>query len=368
MIKSYMKDGKKYFEVYLHVRDRTGKLITRRKRGFTTEKTAKEHEFSLKVELSHIKKAAPIWTWAKWHSEALRRMRITCKRATVYNYEGRVTRWIPESWKDKPLASITQGDIIAIIERIKESPDKVSPKYFVALLRRLFQMAVEEKIIDVNPLATLRVKEAKNVQMVLNSKEAEILLEEARKVNHRFYPIWVMALKTGMRSGEMYALLWSDVDFESGLIKVTKQWTNKDGVTPTKTGENRVVPISSDLKAFLMEMSLARESVTDPVLPRLKEWTNGMQADVLRDFCEMVGITQVKFHDLRATFITNLLSQGVPLVKVMAIVGHRKMATTDRYLRLSGVDLQGQTEAMGFQIPSGKDAQVLQLVPNPKGR
>lgn len=59
----------------------------------------------------------------------------------------------------------------------------------------------------------------------------------------------------------------------------------------------------------------------DLVLPRLDEWTNGMQAQVTKEFCEAIGVTPIKFHDLRATFITNLLASGVPLVKVMAIVG-----------------------------------------------
>jgi len=49
--------------------------------------------------------------------------------------------------------------------------------------------------------------------------------------------------------------------------------------------------------------------------------------------------------------ITNMLAQGVPLVKVMAIVGHKKMETTDVYLRLAGVDIKGATEALGYSTP-----------------
>lgn len=45
----------------------------------------------------------------------------------------------------------------------------------------------------------------------------------------------------------------------------------------------------------------------DLVLPRLQQWKDGEQAKVLRGFCSQIGITLVGFHDLRATFITNLL-------------------------------------------------------------
>ena len=141
-----------------------------------------------------------------------------------------------------------------------------------------------------------------------------------------------------MRSGKMYALVWSDIDFERSLISVTKQWTKKHGLTQTKSGDNRVVPICQDLKSFLIKLKKAQKN-QDSVLSHLTEWTHGEQATVLKKFCKGIGITTVKFHDLRTTFITNMLSQGVPLVKVMSIVGHKKMETTDIYLRLAGESL-----------------------------
>ena len=135
---------------------------------------------------------------------------------------------------------------------------------------------------------------------------------------------------------------------------MTKQWTKKDGITQTKSGDNRVVPISQDLRVFLIELKKAQKD-QDSVLPHLVEWTHGEQAKVLKEFCKGIGITSVKFHDLRATFITNMLSQGVPLVKVMSIVGHKKMETTDIYLRLAGVDIKGATDALSYSVPAASD-------------
>jgi len=62
-------------------------------------------------------------------------------------------------------------------------------------------------------------------------------------------------------------------------------------------------------------------------------------------------VTEVKFHDLRATFITNLLVQGAELLRVMMIVGHRKLGTTDKYVRKAGVPVQGVTNVLGYQSP-----------------
>ena len=75
-----------------------------------------------------------------------------------------------------------------------------------------------------------------------------------------------------------------------------------------------------------------------------------MQSEILRDFCRGSYIPEVKFHDLRATFITNMLSKGVALNVVMSIVGHRKIATTDVYNRLAGVGVKGSTDKLSYGL------------------
>lgn len=82
------------------------------------------------------------------------------------------------------------------------------------------------------------------------------------------------------------------------------------------------------------------------------EWAQGDQAKILKNFCEEIGITPIKFHDLRATFITQMLNNGVPLSKVMAIVGHSSLKTTQGYLRLSGKDVEGATEELNIAVPT----------------
>lgn len=361
MIKSYQKNGKTLYEVYVAERDKSKKIVARRKRGLTSERQAKEIEFQFKVELSGISSSATVWTWSRWHEECLRKMKFTLKNSTLLNYNCRVKKWVPSNWNNREITLITTNDVLEVLESIQNSEEPISQKYFVRLLRRLFEMAIEEGVIDKNPVSSIKIKENKVTQKVLNVKEAEHLLVKAKETNHRFYPIWAFALMTGMRSGEMYALKWTDIDLQSGLLKVTKQWTNKDGITPTKTGDSRVVPISSDFHKFLIELKLQNGANNEYVLPHLREWTNGEQASVIRNFCKAIGITEIKFHDLRATFITNLLAQGVPLVKVMSIVGHRKMATTDLYLRLAGVDIRGATDTMGYTLPTSSDAKIYQF-------
>lgn len=350
MIKSYMKDSKKLYEVYVAERDQNNKLVARRKRGISSIRDAQEIEFKFKSELRNFVSQKPTWTWEKWYSEFLRRVRLQFKNSTVANYDGYLKRWIPKNWQDKSIEQITSDEIYELLKNSSQKLGSISQKNILKMLRRIFQMAVDDGIMTKNPTKGVIVKVPETMQKVLSAKEAQNLLKWSKFVQHRFYEVWAFALMTGMRSGEMYALKWTDIDLDAGIISVNKQWTNKDGFHELKTGDWRVVPVSSDLKKLLNQLLVHKER-NEFVLPRLQEWTHGDQAKVLREFCEASGITSVKFHDLRATFITNMLAQGVPLVKVMAIVGHKKMETTDVYLRLAGVDIKGATEALGYSVP-----------------
>lgn len=356
MIKSYMKDGKKYYEVFISERDQNKKLHGKRRRNIQSEREAKQIEFELKTELRESLSQTPTWTWFNWKNEVLKRVKMKFKTATFMNYDAYLRRWTPESWDPKKINEFTAEEIYNAIQASSVRLSPISQHTFLKIIKRIFQEAVEDGLIPNNPARSINIKTNESVKKVLTTNEVETLLKNAKDANHRFFPIWCFAVKTGLRSGEMYALLWSDIDFERGLISVTKQWTKKDGTTTTKSRENRVVPISSDLSNFLMELKKSHPD-QEHVLPRLIEWTHGDQARVLKEFCKGIGITCVKFHDLRATFITNMLSQGVPLVKVMSIVGHKQMETTDIYLRLAGVDIKGATDALSYSVPTETVAQ-----------
>ncbi|MCY4643276.1 MAG: site-specific integrase [Bacteriovoracales bacterium] len=377
----YYLDGKKYYEVRTCKRMADGKRMSKRKKldengkRISSKIVADRVEYQIKKECDHILGKGGLWTWKSWHEECLRQMRISLQKSTVENYDGLVKKWMPSDWNDKILSEITKRDVFDLIfERITQR-EKVTPNTQKAVLRRIkriFQLAVEEGILDRNPAIGIKVKAPRAEQKVLNSNEVEILLMAAKECSHRFYYHWAVALFTGMRNGELYALRWTDVDFARGLISISRQWTSKDGLHQTKSNRNRVVPICPELKKILLELksfgpfqeklwiglyhiqknaNREEQLFTDLVLPRNRDWRLGFQAAALGKFCQGLGITKVKFHDLRATFITNMLSEGVPLVKVMALVGHSEVSTTNEYLRLAGVDVkEGTTEKLKYRL------------------
>ena len=286
-------------------------------------------------------------------------MKTNSAPSTVYGYEKSLGKWTFKVWEHKQIREINRSDIHSVLYETASCLTDNARKNVLKQIKRTLQMALEEGYLDRNPAQGLSVRVAEVSKLVLTNHEVEIFLRAARKTDHPFYPIWVTALMTGMRSGELKALSWSDIDFDGKTISITKQWTNKTGITSPKGKKNRVIPISDDFLSFLKEWKLKSDKGSDFVLPQLLEWENGEQAKITKLFCKSIAITPIKFHDLRATFITNLLSRGVSLAKVMAIVGHSEIKTTNVYLRLAGVDVAGATNGLGYRVPIESDGKVL---------
>lgn len=187
----------------------------------------------------------------------------------------------------------------------------------------------------------------------------QILLNH-QLMDHEWYPVWAMALCTGMRSGELMALEWNDVDMENKLLTVSKSYNGRMKlVKSTKAGYWRKVPINSECEALLVKL---RATATDQhVLPRINQWRRGEAARILREFCEGIGITSVNFHALRACFATHLLNAGITSPVVKKICGWTDEKVMTRYIRLAGVDVSGATEKLNFIRPESEVKRLVNL-------
>ncbi len=345
------KNGKISYEVFVKVRDSNGNQRAVRKRGFSSEREAKRAEFEILSSMQGFKSKV---TWDHWIEHFLERYKNEYNGSTYVNYKHNLGKRVTPKWTGQFLDEITTSDVHSLIFNDITNVSSHTRKTFLKIIKRVFNMAVEEGVLIRNPAIGIKVRVAEVAQKVLNRNEIEIFLREAKSLNHRFYTHWALALLTGMRSGELQALKWTDVDFQSGIINVNKSYSRYLGEKSTKSAKNRVCPMSSECRKLLTELKLMTGS-TDHVLPRLNEWTQGQQASVIKEFCQGIGVTPIKFHDLRATFITQMLLNGVPLVKVMAIVGHASLKTTQGYTRVLGNDVQGATDSLGISLPDSQE-------------
>ncbi|MFN7903948.1 MAG: tyrosine-type recombinase/integrase [Pseudobdellovibrionaceae bacterium] len=95
------------------------------------------------------------------------------------------------------------------------------------------------------------------------------------------------------------------------------------------------------------------------VLPRSRNWDKGEQARILRMFLQGVGLPQVRFHDLRATWATIMLSKGIEPIKVMSMGGWKSLKTMQIYIRKAGVNIKGITNSLDLHDPSEQESKVL---------
>ena len=150
---------------------------------------------------------------------------------------------------------------------------------------------------------------------------------------------FLITLNPGMRSGELYALKWDRVNLENRTIVVNESWNSMNGFKATKSNDDRIVesqrrfPLLKDLRAGSPESPF--------VLPRSQRWDRGRQAHDLRLSLAGMGLPQIRFHDLRATWATLLLSKGLEPIKVMKMGGWKDVETMMIYSRKAGIDIKG---------------------------
>lgn len=229
-------------------------------------------------------------------------------------------------------------------------------------VRCLMNYAVAKGVLKSSPLAELKNRKVpKKKKLALTHEETDMLLREARKQGHPYFFIWLLTLTLGLRRSELAGVKWADIDFESGLLSLQRQKSPQEGVIENLKGyRDRTVAIPSYVIPVMKEYRL--KSKGDFVIETdCSKWEGGHQAEVLKEFCQKIGIKPVTHHQLRATHITLALVDGVPLGIVKENVGHVKLSTTDEYFRSAGIQMRGQTDALRIKVPAGLDAEVTPL-------
>jgi len=210
------------------------------------------------------------------------------------------------------------------------------------VLREALQHAVEWGMIVRNVADATKPPRAVRPQVqVWDSEEVGRFLRAAVLEPHN--PLWLVAIMTGLRRGELLALRWSDVDLHAGVLHIRHTLTVTTGIralTPPKTKSGRrTIPLPPTCLAAL------REHRSRQLEARLSapEWierdavftaSNGEWLDpgnLSRMFTRLViaaGVKRIRFHDMRHTSATLLLKQGVNPKVVSERLGHANIAIT----------------------------------------
>lgn len=204
----------------------------------------------------------------------------------------------------------------------------------VRTVRAAFSWAVDVGEIHENPVSKLSLVriQQETAPAVISWEQFERVIRPRVSVD-RYRLIYMLALYAGLRRGEILALRWEHIDFAAGAIRVHNTATFQ-----TKSGRARQVPILAALRAELEIAHARRRSPyvvgwTGKGQPNDTRWVAYWHAlikrlNVTRSVDEQ--IPDIRIHDLRASFCTELLSRLPPAV-VQQILGHADVQTTMRY-------------------------------------
>lgn len=222
-------------------------------------------------------------------------------------------------------------------QKLNEGYNPSTVNRMIAAIKMVFNRAEEWDIIQAveNPARGVRgVKVPPRVDRFLSPIEAQRLEAEVRASESpmlRF--IIAFLLLTGARKREALDARWRDIDFDKGI------WT----IPLSKSGRPRYVPLSDDamnvlrelqrqawktmgLQWDLVEWIFPNPRTRKPFINIFFAWNNARK---------LAGLPDVRIHDLRHSFASALVNEGMTLYDVKEILGHSNMATTTRYAHLT---------------------------------
>lgn len=221
------------------------------------------------------------------------------------------------------------------LEEIGASPRK--REYVHVVLRQALQQAVKWNYINRNLCdILLRPRVPKKEMRCLNEHQAREFLDLA--ANDRYYALYLLALTTGLRQGELFGLQWNDIDMTNAALSVQRtiyELNGKQEIGEPKTVKSRrnveipdvaVLALKSHRERMLAEGNHALWVFCDSAGNPLRR-SNFRK----RSFLKLLGGTdlpQIRFHDLRHTAATLLLSQGVHPKIVQERLGHSQISMT----------------------------------------
>ena len=223
-------------------------------------------------------------------------------------------------------------------------------QYLHVVLHRALKQALRWGLVTRNVAEAVDPPKVHKKEVTpLSPEQARVFLEAAR--GDRLEALYVLAVHTGMRQGELLALRWDDVDLDAGVLRVRGTKTARSRRT-VKLSETALDTVRNHLSRQLEEIdrvgSMWRENglvfATEIGTPLNR---HNLTQRSFKPLLERAGLPHIRFHDLRHTCATILLSQGVHAKFVQELLGHATIAITlDTYSHVLPQMAGGTADAM----------------------
>ena len=293
--------------------------------------------------------------------------KVKVRPSSHKTYQGYIKNHIKPHIGNIPLTKLTTLDLQVMYQELltKGRVDRIEsqhqPKGLSAktvrnlnqIISSAMKLAIQQKLISSNPADGCALPRIEHKEMkTLPADQLAAFLNEAKRTGT--FELYYIDLATGLRRGELLGLKWQDVDLDSGVIHVRRQVGRIDGKVqeaPLKTkNAYRNISIGADAISILREKKKQDGGRSEYVFPSP---TGGpMSPDsvlkMLHRVLERAGLPELRFHDLRHTFATLALQNGVDIKTVSGMLGHFSAGfTLDTYAHVTTAAQRQAADTMG---------------------
>ena len=345
----------------------TGKPIYKNVLGKTQaevkEKLAEAIERSKGVDMTRARKYT-LGQWMEVWFENVAQVKV--RPSSHATYRGYLDNHIRPNIGNIPLHKLSTLDLQEFyrkmldggrVERIEsqKQPKGLSPKTVRNLhqvISSALKLAVQQKLIPSNPAEGCSLPRLEHREMqTLTADQLDAFFREAKASG--VFELYYLELATGLRRGELLGPKWGDIDLKRGDLRALRQISRINGEVveaPLKTkNAYRTLPLAEDTVSVLLEQK--KKVGSSPWVfpsPNGGPISPDSVLHMLHRVLKRAGLPRVRFHDLRHTFATLALQNGVDIKTVSGMLGHFSAGfTLDTYAHVTSAAQRQAAQTMG---------------------
>ena len=345
----------------------TGKVIYKNVLGKTQAEVKTKLKAAIEESANLDMLKAEQYTTGQWMDVWFENCaKIKVRPSSHQTYRGYIDNHIKPNIGDIPLNKLSSLHLQKLYKklltsgRVERIESKGQPKGLSAktvrninqVISSAMDFARDQKLISSNPTDGCALPKLEHKEMkTLPAEQLASFLREAKESG--VFELYYIELATGLRRGELLGLKWEDIDLAQGSLRVQRQIARINGEVigaPLKTkNAYRTLPLSADAVGVLQEQR--KKSGNSPYVfpsPAGGPISPDSVLHMLHRVLKRAGLAQVRFHDLRHTFATLALQNGVDIKTVSGMLGHYSAGfTLDTYTHVTTSAKKEAANTMG---------------------
>ena len=345
----------------------TGKPIYRNVLGRTQAETKAKLKQAIQENTEVDTVRAEQYTVGQWMDVWFENYaKIKVRPSSHQTYKGYIENHIKPNIGKAPLNKLSSLQLQELYKKLlsggrvdrieaKGQPKGLSPKTvrnIHQVISSAMDFAKSQRLIAVNPTDGCALPKLEHHEMkTIPAEQLSSFLREARESG--VFEMYYIELATGLRRGELLGLKWEDLDLQQGTLRVQRQVSRIDGKVveaPLKTKNSyRTISLGADAVGILKEQR-KKCGGSEYVFPSPAGGPISPDSvlQMLHRVLKRAGLPKVRFHDMRHTFATVALQNGVDIKTVSGMLGHYSAGfTLDTYAHVTTAAQKAAANTMG---------------------